>query len=157
MKNRRSHSTIAGNEELSLSASDRGGNAFQRLMEYEISRSKAGHEQAATATMAHDEAREYWKNQRSTGSCRCPADAFIWLTALLSSRGRLPEGADVRQPVKLGQWSHLTRLTPTPHSLKTVALWSAGQANLRDTPARLGIPQRCVFAFYSAAPALGMV
>jgi len=123
----------------------------------ELCRGEVGHDQTATAMMAHDEAHEYWKNQRITRSYRCPVDAFIWLTALLSSRGRLPEGTDLRQLVRLGQWSHLTRLTPTPHSLKTVALWSAGETSLHDTPARLGIPQRYVFAFYSAALAVGMV
>jgi len=140
---------------------DPGGGKMRTTMRErslaQLCRSETANDLATTTIMTREQARDYWKRQRINTFCRYPVEAFVWLTALLSSRGRLPEGTDVRQPVRLGQWAHLTRLTPTPHSLKTVALWSAGQTSLHDTPSLLGIPQRYVFAFYSAALALGMV
>ncbi len=112
---------------------------------------------AGITTLETEQARDYRAHHQPRGCYAGEADAFVWLTALLSSRGRLPAGTGLRQPVRLGQWSNLTRLTPTPHGLKIAALWSAGQASLVETPALLGVAQRHVFAFYSAALALGMI
>ena len=51
-------------------------------------------------------------------------------------------------------WPNFTRLIVTPYALKISALWIAQPHSLLTTAQVLNIPQRYVFAFYSAAHAL---
>jgi hypothetical protein len=88
---------------------------------------------------------------------QCSVTAFIWQLALWSARGRLPEGTDINQPVHLRRWPNFTRIAVTPHALAITALWAKGPRSLIDTAQMLNIPQRYVFAFYSAAHALQLV
>ncbi len=79
---------------------------------------------------------------------------LFWKAALWASRGRLPEGTHLRQPIYLRRWPNFTRLEVTPHALAIAALWAEQPRSLIDTARHLQIPQRYVFAFYSAAKSL---
>ncbi|MDX2503800.1 MAG: hypothetical protein QNL62_04905 [Gammaproteobacteria bacterium] len=83
-------------------------------------------------------------------------ESFTWLITLWSSRGRVPQGTDLNQPVYLIQWPNLTRLAAIPHAVRIAALLYAGPRTLADTAKQLGIKQRYVFAFYSACKAIGL-
>lgn len=86
-----------------------------------------------------------------------PLEALEWDIALWASRGRLPRGTHLDHPVRLHCWPNLTRLAVPPEAMRIAGLWSRGSISLRDTVRVLGVPQRYVFAFYSACHALGMV
>ncbi len=86
-----------------------------------------------------------------------PAEKFLWESALLSSRGRVPFGTDMSQKVGLKAWPNLTRLVLTPHAMQLAAYWHVKPEGLRETAERLNIRYRYVYAFYSACSALGLV
>ncbi len=83
-----------------------------------------------------------------------PLDKFLWRIALWTARGRVPKGTDLYKKVVLLHWPNLTRLIVTPYALKISALWMEQPASLVETAKILEIPQRYVFAFFSAASAL---
>ena len=83
-------------------------------------------------------------------------EAFTWLITLWCSRGRIPEGIDVNQPVYLMQWPNLTRLASIPHAVRIAALLYDRPRTLIDTARQLGIEQRYVFAFFSASKSIGL-
>ena len=85
-----------------------------------------------------------------------PLDAFLWRIALWTSRGRVPETCDLRAQVFLKHWPDMTRLQASPHALRIAALWVKRPYGLLQTAELLGIPQRFVFAFYSAAWAIDL-
>jgi hypothetical protein len=80
--------------------------------------------------------------------------SFIWQLALWASRGRLPAGTNIKQPIYIRRWPNFTRLVVTPHAMAIAALWAQQPRSLLDTASALNIPQRYVFAFYSAAQAV---
>ena len=82
---------------------------------------------------------------------------MFWKVALWASRGRLPEGTSLTQPIYLRRWPNFTRLVVTPYALAIAALWAEQPRSLLDTARHLKIPQRYVFAFYSAAKSLQLV
>lgn len=86
-----------------------------------------------------------------------PLEALEWDVALWASRGRIPVGTHLDHPVRLLAWPNLTRLAVPPEAMRIAGLWSKGGISLRDTVRLLGVPQRYVFAFYSACQALGHV
>jgi hypothetical protein len=83
--------------------------------------------------------------------------ALFWKVALWASRGRLPMGTSLSQPIYLRHWPNFTRLEVTPYALAIAALWAEQPRSLIDTAKHLQIPQRYVFAFYSAAKSLQLV
>jgi hypothetical protein len=83
-------------------------------------------------------------------------DAFLWKLALFAARGRLPRNTPLDAPIMLRHWPNFTRLTLTPGALNIAALWAAGPLSPLHTAQHLGLPQRHVFAFYSAAHALDL-
>jgi hypothetical protein len=85
------------------------------------------------------------------------ATPLLWRMVLYSSRGRLPAGTDLAAPVDLQNWPNMTRLAPIAHATRIAALWATHPCSLLETAQILGIPQRYVFAFYSAAYAIGSV
>ena len=87
---------------------------------------------------------------------REPLDAFLWRIALWTSRGRVPETCDLRAQVFIRHWPNMTRLQASPHGLRIAALWVKRPYGLLQTAELLGIPQRFVFAFYSAAWAIDL-
>lgn len=84
-------------------------------------------------------------------------DAFLWKFALWASRGRLPLGTDLSSPVVLNHWPNLPRLLNPPHATRIAGLWSRRATSLPTTVDVLRIPQRNVFAFYSACAALDLI
>lgn len=85
-----------------------------------------------------------------------PLDGFLWRIALWTSRGRVPEHCDLRAQVFIKHWPDMTRLQASPHALRIAALWVKRPYGLLQTAKLLGIPQRFVFAFYSAAWAIDL-
>ena len=83
-------------------------------------------------------------------------DAFLWKVALWTYRGRLPAETQVDKRVYLIHWPNLTRLHPVPEAMRIAALWSEQPMTLGYTATTLGVPQRYVFAFYSAAHTIGL-
>ncbi len=83
-------------------------------------------------------------------------DSFKWIVALWCSRGRVPEGVDVTQPVYLRQWPNLTRLELIPHAVQIASLLYEHPRSLIDMAKQLDIEQRYVFAFFSACKSIGL-
>jgi hypothetical protein len=86
-----------------------------------------------------------------------PLMSLEWDATLWASRGRLPLGTDLDAPVRMHAWPDLTRLVIPPEAMRIAGLWSRKPITLRQTLEQLQIPQRYVFAFYSACHALGLV
>ncbi|WP_240761767.1 hypothetical protein [Nitrosococcus wardiae] len=82
---------------------------------------------------------------------------LLWKVALWTSRGRIPVGIPLDSPVHLKHWPNVTRLLLTPHAMRIAALWTAQPHSLLETVTTLQIPQRYVFAFFSAAYSVGLV
>lgn len=82
---------------------------------------------------------------------------FFWNVAAWAARGRLPEGTDPYQPVRLRAWPNFTKVFMSPHALRIVALWVRTWASPIDVAARLGIPQRYVFSVYASARFAGLI
>ncbi|ABA56665.1 hypothetical protein Noc_0132 [Nitrosococcus oceani ATCC 19707] len=82
---------------------------------------------------------------------------LLWKVALWTSRGRIPLGVPLDRPVCLKHWPNLTRLLLTPHAMRIAALWAVQPCSLMGTVATLQIPQRYVFAFFSALHSVGLV
>ncbi len=81
-------------------------------------------------------------------------EQLLWKTAIWSCRGRLPTGTSLTSSVSFRHWPNLSRLQLPPHALRIAALWSENPCSLVDTAKALQIPQRYVFAFYSACNAI---
>jgi hypothetical protein len=96
----------------------------------------------------------YKQNRPTTGRREYSLYTFIWQLALWASRGRLPAGTSLTQPIYLRRWPNFSRLVVTPYALAIAALWIKQPRSLIDTAVSLNIPQRYVFAFYSAAKAV---
>lgn len=88
---------------------------------------------------------------------RVPYEQFMWEVALWTSRGRLPEGTPLDVPLRFKHWPNFTRQLETPHAMRLAACWSAHPYSLARIIQMLGIPQRYVFGFFSAANAAGLV
>lgn len=83
-------------------------------------------------------------------------DEFLWKMALWTSRGKLPKHIELKKPVYLSEWPNLTRLQIFPYAAEIAAVMSHQVVTLTDIAEQLGIEQRFVFAFFSAAYALGI-
>jgi len=84
-------------------------------------------------------------------------DAFLWKLAVWTSKGRYPSALDINRPVFLKHWPNFTRLVVTPHALRISALLMESPRTLPDITEVLKIKPQYVFAFISAAYALGLV
>lgn len=84
-------------------------------------------------------------------------EALIWETALYGARGRLPKGTLLDCPVKLKHWPNFTRVLLFPEAMRISAMFSEHTYSLTKTAELLRIDVRCVYSFYSAAYALGLV
>lgn len=83
-------------------------------------------------------------------------DTLMWKVALWTSAGRIPEDIDLHRPVYLRNWPNLTRLLVFPNAMRIAALLSEQPRSLLDIADTLQIRQQYVFAFFSAARALGL-
>lgn len=95
------------------------------------------------------------KNSEHTLST-LPLDAFVWKLSLYTSRGRVPEGTDLTQPVYLRHWPNLTRLEPIPEASRIVALWVRQPRSLLRLYGSLMAPLEHILDLYTAASALGL-
>jgi hypothetical protein len=102
----------------------------------------------ANASKIKEEGRDLSKLQRM--------DALIWKIALWTSAGRVPEDIDLNRPVYLRNWPNFTRLLVFPNALRIAALLSEQPRSLLDVAETLNVHQQYVFAFFSAARALGL-
>lgn len=84
-------------------------------------------------------------------------ESLLWRLTLCASRGRLPHGTPLDKVVSLVHWPNLTRLQVPPHAARILGLWSRYQISLAQTGSCLSVPQRYVFALYSACKSLGLV
>ena len=84
-------------------------------------------------------------------------ESLLWQVALWSGRGRLRRSIAIDTPVQLVQWPNFTRLVETPEAMRIAALLALGATTPMAAAARLRVPQRYVFAFVSAARAIGLI
>ncbi len=83
-------------------------------------------------------------------------EGFVWVISLLTARGRLSRNVDVKQKVALKHWPNMTRLEQFPQVMRIAALWNQRPGTVFEIAKALGIPQRYVFSFYTAASALNL-
>ena len=83
-------------------------------------------------------------------------DAFLWKVALCTSQGRLPLGTKLEDTAYLTHWPNLTRLYPVVGSMRMTTLMVNQPRSLPLIAKVLKIPLGRVFAFYSAAYAIGI-
>lgn len=83
-------------------------------------------------------------------------EAFVWVVSLLTSRGRLSRNVDINQKVALKHWPNMTRLEQFPHLMRIAALWHQRPGTAVEIARALDVPQRYVFAFYTAASTLNL-
>ena len=84
-------------------------------------------------------------------------ESILWQLALCASRGRLPANTPLDTPISLAHWPNLTRLQVPPHAARILSLWVRQGGSLRETVDSLNVPQRYVFALYSACSAIGLI
>lgn len=83
-------------------------------------------------------------------------DSLLWKLALWTYQGRLPIDTQLDRRVYLVQWPNFTRLHPVPNAMRMAALWTEQPMSLLYTAKLLQVPQRQVFAFYSASHTIGL-
>lgn len=83
-------------------------------------------------------------------------EAFVWITSLLTAKGRLTRGVDINRSLVLKHWPNMTRLEQFPHLMRVAALWNQRPGTLFDIAKALRVPQRYVFSFYTAANNLNL-
>jgi len=83
-------------------------------------------------------------------------DELLWKFSLWSARGKIPRETDLKLPVTLSHWPNFSRLQMFPHAMQIAAIMQQSPARLTDIAQQLGVEQRFVFAFYTAANAIGL-
>jgi len=86
-----------------------------------------------------------------------PLDGFLWKMAIWTSKGKIPSDISFEHEVILKSWPNLTRLLLPPHTLRIAALLHHSPHAVCEAAQILGIRQQYVFAFISAAHALGLI
>ncbi len=84
-------------------------------------------------------------------------ESFLWKLAIRTSRGRVPVGTKLSNPVFLHRWPNMTRFQLIPSGFRIAALWTNNPQPLSATAKTLNIPYEYVFAFYSAAKSIGLI
>ena len=103
------------------------------------------------------EIRLYRKRMKEETEYTHYTEAFIWTTSLLTSRGRLPKGTNLKAKIGLKSWPNLTRVENIPHMMQIAALLHKNTWSLLDITNKSDIPKNYVVAFYNAALALDMI
>lgn len=86
---------------------------------------------------------------------RVKSDEFIWKLALWTSKGRLDREIDPEQRMRLSKTLDFDRLLAIPHVTTMGNLWQRHSLSAIEVVKVLKIHQRYVFAFMTAAYALG--
>ncbi len=84
-------------------------------------------------------------------------EQLLWKAAIWASRGRVPAGTSLHKKVYFQNWTDISNSLLFPNALLIADLWSEGPCSLIETAKKLQIPQRFVFAFYSACHSIGIV
>ncbi len=84
-------------------------------------------------------------------------EQMLWKMAAWTYRGKLPLDTQLHERVYLRHWPNLTRLLELPDAMRISALLLEQPMSLPRVAEALGIPQRHVFAYYTAALAIGLV
>ncbi|VAW49339.1 hypothetical protein MNBD_GAMMA03-1835 [hydrothermal vent metagenome] len=82
-------------------------------------------------------------------------NVFLWDTAILASKGRIPKGTDLHSNVQMQFWPNFPKFKVFRHAIQIAALWSIKPESLLNTSRQLKIPQRYVFTLYCAMNAIG--
>lgn len=83
------------------------------------------------------------------------SDELVWKLALWTSKGRLDRMLDPDKPYRLSQALDFDRLLPIPHATTISSLWGRHSLSAIEVVKVLKIHQRYVFAFMTAAYAVG--
>ncbi len=83
-------------------------------------------------------------------------EQLIWKSAVWASRGRVPTGTDLNSRVYFQHWPNISRSFLFPNAMTIASHWLENPCSLIETAKVLQIPQRYVFAFYSASNAIGI-
>jgi hypothetical protein len=102
----------------------------------------------ASAQKVSQEQVAHWRIQRM--------DAFLWKIALWTSSGRAPAHVEIARPVYLRHWPNFTRLQISPNALRIAALLVEQSRSMPEICEILRVPPKDVFAFFSAAQAIGL-
>ena len=84
-------------------------------------------------------------------------EQMLWKTAAWTYCGKLTEDTPLHERVYLRHWPNLTRLLELPDAMRISALLVEQPMSLARTAEALNIPQRHVFAYYTASQAIGLV
>lgn len=84
-----------------------------------------------------------------------PGDELLWKVALWTSKGRLNRRIDPEKPCRLASELDFDRLLAIPHATTISSLWGRHSLSALEVVNVLKIHQRYVFAFMSAAQAIG--
>jgi len=85
------------------------------------------------------------------------AHSFCWLSALFSSRGRLPLGFDINTICSLRYWPNITRLELIPECLEIVAAWADQPSTLPEIVEQVGCEPRHAVSLFNAARNIGVM
>lgn len=86
-----------------------------------------------------------------------PIENFLWKVSIWTAKGRYPIDLDIQKPVYLSRWPNLTRCVMIPHALRIAALLIEGPRTPLEISRILKIKHEYVFAFISAAYAIGIL
>lgn len=84
------------------------------------------------------------------------SEEYLWLVSLLCSRGRVPDGYSVNQPLKLAAYPNFSRVPQTPHAVQVATLWCRGTSSALQIARELDISLRYVVGLLSACAAAGL-
>lgn len=83
-------------------------------------------------------------------------DELLWVLAVFTSAGRLPDYLDPAAPYILREMPELSRFLLTPHAERIARAWYSEKQSAVAIAYSLKIPQRYVFSFMVAADAAGL-
>lgn len=84
-------------------------------------------------------------------------ESILWTVTLLASHGRLNRDVNIGQRWLLKHWPNLTRVESIPQVMRIAAAWQQRPGTVFEVAKWLDIPQRYVFAFFTAASVLGLM
>lgn len=84
-------------------------------------------------------------------------ESILWTVTLLASHGRLNRDVSIGQRWLLKHWPNLTRVESIPQVMRIAAAWQQRPGTVFEVAKWLDIPQRYVFAFFTAASVLGLM
>ena len=83
-------------------------------------------------------------------------EGFLWHLAMVTARGRIPEGTPLDAPTYLRRWPNFTRLEECADAMRIAAVWVQQPRSLLNLFETLKVPVGNVLTFYTAAQAIGL-